>query len=70
MAICLNALLHQKIWRSQASPACPSDKGNNKMKTSKEHWWILLLVAGLLPRINGFESCRSVWDLQVTKKAL
>ena len=46
----------RKFGDSQASPTCPSDKGNNKMKTCKEHWWVLLLVAGLLPRMNGFES--------------
>jgi len=57
----------RKFGDSQALPACPSDKSNNKMKTSKEHWWILLLVAGLLPQMNGFQSCRSMWDLWVTK---
>jgi hypothetical protein len=46
----------RKFGESQTSPACPSDNGNNKMKASKEHWWIRQLVAGLLPRMNGFES--------------
>ena len=24
---------------SLSSPACPSDKGNNKKNVSMEHWW-------------------------------
>ena len=46
----------RKFGDSQTSPACPSDKGNYKVKTSKEHWLIRLLVAGLLSRMKGFES--------------